>query len=121
MLMLYQTIAITFLFFIGIFPIPESNKTKPNLISSIDPISLIYDGLHGKAEELPSREVFTMAIQGWSKMKNNLKSQVLTVIDFSLPSTAKRMWIIDPEKGQILLNSVVSHGRNSGNLMAKSF
>lgn len=72
-------------------------------------------------EEPPSREVLTMAIQGWSKMKDNLKSKVLTVIDFSLPSTAKRMWIIDPENGEVLLNSVVSHGRNSGDLMAQSF
>lgn len=119
--MLYQTIAITFLFFIGIFPTPEVKETTSTEIISIDPISSIYDGLKGNAEELPSKEVFMMAAQGWSKMKDNLKSQVLTVIDFSLPSTAKRMWIIDPVTGVVLLNSVVSHGRNSGDLMAKKF
>lgn len=119
--MLSQTLAITFLLFIGIFPNPDSKENKPSLISSVDPISSIYDGLHTTSGVLPSKEVFNLAILGWNKMKGNLKSKVLTVIDFSLPSTAKRMWIIDPEKGEILLNSVVSHGRNSGDLMAKSF
>ncbi|PZX55631.1 murein L,D-transpeptidase catalytic domain family protein [Algoriphagus chordae] len=119
--MLSQTLAITFLLFIGIFPNPDFKDNNPTYISSIDPISVIYDGLHTENGVLPSKEVFTMAIQGWYKMKENLKSKVLTVIDFSLPSTAKRMWIIDPEKGQVLLNSVVSHGRNSGDLMAKTF
>lgn len=119
--MLSQTLAITFLLFIGIFPNPDfkENNSKPN--TSIDPPSSIYDSLKGDNATLPSKEVFEMAIKGWNKMKSNLKSQVLTVIDFSLPSTAKRMWIIDPTKGLILLNSVVSHGRNSGDLMAKTF
>ena len=116
-----QTIAITFLLFIGIFNTTDLKESNLTNITSIDPIAEIYDGLHTDSGVLPSKEVFTMAIQGWSKMKDKLKSKVLTVIDFSLPSTAKRMWIIDPEKGEILLNSVVSHGRNSGDLMAKTF
>lgn len=116
-----QFIIITFLLFIGIFPNPELKEKNPNPVASVDAASLIYDGLKGERDALPSREVFTLAIQGWSKMQDKLKSKVLTVIDFSLPSTAKRLWIIDPEKGEILLNSVVSHGRNSGELMAKSF
>ncbi|WBL41586.1 murein L,D-transpeptidase catalytic domain family protein [Algoriphagus halophytocola] len=119
--MLYQTLAITFLLFIGSFPQPNIKAEKPAIITSIDPISTIYNGLQSSTGVLPSKEVFTLAFQGWTKMKEDLKSKVLTVIDFSLPSTAKRMWIIDPEKGEILLNSVVSHGRNSGELMAISF
>ncbi len=118
--MLTQTITFTFLLFMGIFTNPEI-KENPKNLSPVDPLSQIYEGLEESGDVLPSKEVFKMAIQGWSKMKGNLKSQILTVIDFSLPSTAKRMWIIDPEKGQILLNTVVSHGRNSGELIAKSF
>ncbi|PZX61107.1 L,D-transpeptidase-like protein [Algoriphagus ratkowskyi] len=121
MLMLYQTITITLLLSIGIFPSPEIKESTTTEIISIDPISTIYEGLQGNSDELPSKEVFMMAAQGWSKMKDKLKTKVLTVIDFSLPSTAKRMWIIDPVSGVILLNSVVSHGRNSGDLMANNF
>lgn len=120
--MLYQTIAITFFLFIGIIPSSDFRE-KTEIISKVsaDPVATIYEGLKSENGALPSKEVFALAFQGWTKMKENLKSKVLTVIDFSLPSTAKRMWIIDPEKSQILLNSVVSHGRNSGDLMAKSF
>ena len=121
MLMLSQTLAITFLLFIGIFPNPDFKENSSNILTSIDPVSVTYDALQAKNGVLPSKEVFNLAIQGWNKMKDNLKSKVLTVIDFSLPSTEKRMWIIDPENGEILLNSVVSHGRNSGDLMAKTF
>lgn len=120
--MLYQTIAITFFLFIGIIPSSDfREKTEITSKVSADPVATVYEGLKSENGALPSKEVFALAFQGWTKMKENLKSKVLTVIDFSLPSTAKRMWIIDPEKGQILLNSVVSHGRNSGDLMAKSF
>ncbi|MEP0712049.1 MAG: murein L,D-transpeptidase catalytic domain family protein, partial [Algoriphagus sp.] len=119
--MLSQTLAITFLLFIGIFPNPDFKEYNPSSITAHDPVSALYEGLNSSTGELPSKEVFTMAFQGWSKMKDKLASKVLTVIDFSLPSTAKRMWIIDPEKGEILLNSVVSHGRNSGDLMANYF
>jgi hypothetical protein len=116
-----QIIALTFLFTIGIFSNPDIKNTNIETTIPADPVSSLYEELHGNMEEPPSKEVLTMAIQGWSKMKDNLKSKVLTVIDFSLPSTAKRMWIIDPENGEVLLNSVVSHGRNSGDLMAQSF
>ncbi|SFT87829.1 L,D-transpeptidase catalytic domain [Algoriphagus locisalis] len=116
-----QTIAITFLLFIGIFNTTDLKESKPINITSIDPVTAVYDGLQSSTGALPSKEVFSLAFQGWLKMKDNLKSKVLTVIDFSLPSTAKRMWVIDPVKGEILLNSVVSHGRNSGDLMAKTF
>lgn len=119
--MIYQFLVITFLLFIGILPNPHFSENTPSPLSSADPATLSYEGLKGERASLPSKEVFTLAIQGWSKMKDQLKSNLLTVIDFSLPSTAKRMWIINPENGEILLNSVVSHGRNSGDLMAKSF
>lgn len=116
-----QFVIITFLLFISIFPQPKTFERNSQPITSVDSATMLYEGLKSENGVLPSREVFAMAIQGWSKMKGDLKSKLLTVIDFSLPSTAKRMWIINPETGQILLNSVVSHGRNSGDLMAKSF
>ena len=49
------------------------------------------------------------------------KSSIVTLIDFSLPSTAKRLWTINLETGEILFNSLVAHGRNTGNDVAQSF
>ena len=46
---------------------------------------------------------------------------LLTVIDYSLPSTAKRMWIFDLESRRLLFNEIVAHGRNSGEDLAEAF
>lgn len=47
--------------------------------------------------------------------------QLLTVIDYSKPSTQKRLWVFDLKSGKALFNTWVSHGKNSGGLSATSF
>jgi len=45
----------------------------------------------------------------------------LTVIDFSQPSTRRRMWVYDLRNRTLLFEDLVSHGRGSGVTMATSF
>jgi hypothetical protein len=45
----------------------------------------------------------------------------LTVIDFTKPSTQKRMWVFDLRSRALLFDEWVSHGRGSGTTMATSF
>jgi hypothetical protein len=47
--------------------------------------------------------------------------QMLTIIDYSKPSTERRLWVVDVRTGKVLFNTWVSHGKNSGDLMATSF
>jgi hypothetical protein len=47
--------------------------------------------------------------------------QLLTVIDYSKPSTEKRLWVFDLKSGRTLFNTWVSHGKNSGGVNASSF
>lgn len=49
------------------------------------------------------------------------KSHIVTLIDFSLPSTEKRLWTIDMLTGEVLFNTYVAHGRNSGDDVANKF
>lgn len=49
------------------------------------------------------------------------RKQVLTVIDYSKPSTEKRLWVFDLKNGKTLFNTWVSHGKNSGGIHATSF
>lgn len=71
-----------------------------------------------------SRQAFDYAMKGYNyllstgKIKNR---ETLTIIDFSLPSTQKRFFVIDVKKGKLLFNTYVSHGRNSGKAMATQF
>lgn len=46
---------------------------------------------------------------------------VLTVIDFSLPSSQKRLWIFDLKQHQLLFHTFVSHGIKSGHLLSNYF
>lgn len=82
---------------------------------------ILIEKLSEKHSDLPSSSALNLALQGYEKLENELKKPILTVIDFSLPSTEKRLWIIDLERKEILLNTVVAHGRNSGMLMAEKF
>jgi len=45
----------------------------------------------------------------------------LTLIDYSLPSTRPRLWVFDLNRGKLLFNELVAHGRNSGDNMATRF
>jgi hypothetical protein len=47
--------------------------------------------------------------------------ELLTVIDFTKPSTDRRLWVFNIKKGQMLINTWVTHGKNSGGLYATSF
>jgi hypothetical protein len=47
--------------------------------------------------------------------------QMLTVIDYSKPSSEKRFWVFDLYRNRTLFNTWVSHGKNSGNINATSF
>lgn len=65
-------------------------------------------------------EAFKSAYTGYKKL-NKSNNSLLTLIDFSLPSTEKRMYVLDLAKKEILFISYVSHGRNSGGNYATSF
>jgi hypothetical protein len=45
----------------------------------------------------------------------------LTVIDYSLPSTAKRMWVYDLNSRTLVFEELVAHGSESGDNFATSF
>ena len=49
------------------------------------------------------------------------RPQRLAVIDYTLPSTDKRLWIFDLRKATLLYEEHVAHGRGSGGNMATRF
>jgi hypothetical protein len=48
-------------------------------------------------------------------------AQRLAVIDYSLPSTERRLWIFDLQRKRLLLRDFVAHGRQSGENFAARF
>ena len=49
------------------------------------------------------------------------KARYLGVIDYSLPSTEKRLWVFDTRKRALLWKEFVSHGKHSGENYASTF
>ncbi len=67
-----------------------------------------------------SFDAFLYAFNGFSKIDNKSK-EILTLIDFTKPSTEERLFVLDLKDEKVLYSSVVSHGRNSGENYATSF
>lgn len=76
-------------------------------------------------ESKPQFQVFDLALKGYFKLLEQHQisdsNQVLTIIDFSLPSDQERMWIVDMNSKQVIESSLVAHGRNSGEKFAEKF
>ena len=68
-----------------------------------------------------SFDVFNTAILGYRKIDNIRKKGILTIIDFSKPSTEKRFYVIDIENKKLIYRCLVAHGKNSGDIYAKDF
>lgn len=80
----------------------------------------IYDQIDNQSI---SFEAFDLAFRGWNEVKDSigLIHNVISVIDFSQPSTNKRFYLIDLGTRQVVYQDYVAHGKNTGNLMARKF
>lgn len=47
--------------------------------------------------------------------------QLITIIDYTLPSIEKRLWVVDLAHQQVLFNTLVAQGKFTGGLFAKYF
>ena len=70
--------------------------------------------------DIVSYRAFEQAYDGWSRIKNK-KEDILTLIDFSKPSTEERLYVFDMRAPKMLFHTHVAHGRNSGDNYATSF
>lgn len=53
--------------------------------------------------------------------RRNISSRLIAIADMTQPSTAKRLYVIDLEKQELVLRTYVAHGQGSGELMATRF
>lgn len=95
---------------------PQLSTEK--LVPATPTIYTIYDDLQLMTTGL-SRTAFDLALKGMAKIPG--VRPVLSIVDFSQPSTRKRLYVIDLVARKLLFNTYVSHGRNSGDLLASKF
>ena len=101
-----------------------SSMERPDLSDKkADFIHSIYSSITASGSQL-SQQVFEIAFSGFDKLQAQGKlsqDSILTIIDFSKSSREKRMHVVDLKSGRLLFNSVVAHGRNSGDEYAQHF
>jgi hypothetical protein len=86
-------------------------------------VNSLYTATHLKAAGL-SFPVFEKAVTGFYNLKKSgrlSEKSILTIADFDQSSTKKRLYIIDLDKKEILLNTWVAHGQRSGDDEAINF
>ncbi len=118
-----------FLLFFMSFTTKDINNSKSRLVvgntnnTISEKIEIVYNSLDSKHFALPQIECFKKALEGFYSLKQKglIQKDIITIVDFSLSSTKKRLWVINLATNTILYNTVVSHGRNSGGEFANSF
>ncbi len=71
-----------------------------------------------------NKDAFVLAINGYEKLKQLgmiTNQRYLTIADMSMASSHPRLYIVDMEKQELLLQTFVAHGKNSGLLFAEQF
>ena len=86
------------------------------------PTSPLVDSLALTAPTL-NRKILQHAVAAMECAINNgaRPAQRLAIIDFSLPSTERRLWIFDLASQTLLLRDLVAHGQKSGDNFATRF
>ncbi len=92
--------------FIGCSTMKYHKPAMP--LSSID---TIYEA--SELKSVLNQDVFRMAMSGYSKISPK-KDSLISIIDFSRPSTDKRFYLIDIANRTLLYHTYTSHGVNTG-------
>ena len=117
-------------------PVSKTLARTPRVVLTAAPTAeqMQADFFNGKIHRLYKKldladqnlryDVFEKAMTGYLNLKKAGKlgaKDRLTVVDFSLPSTEKRLWVLDLDKKEVLFHTLVAHGHNSGENVATNF
>lgn len=104
---------------------PETLLLKEDPKSTLKFAEEIYTSIGFENINQLQSEVFYKAYLGFTNLKKEGKldetSHLLTICDFSLSSAQKRLWVIDLNGKKVIFNSLVAHGKNTGEEFAKKF
>lgn len=100
----------------------NAEKPAPK-ISMEEKINELYDDFSMNNANMPALVPFQYGMQGYFQLMENkkIKNNILTIVDFSLPSSQKRMWILDMASHKVLVHTFVAHGQKTGLKLAEKF
>ena len=67
------------------------------------------------AGPLPRAEVLERGLAAYARLEaeGRIRNPVLSLIDYGLPSSERRLWVIEPASQRVLFREYVAHGRGS--------
>jgi hypothetical protein len=89
-----------------------------------DPVPAAAAALAAVAADSGLRpEVLELALRAHERAvaAHQTTSPIMTVIDYSLPSRERRLWVLDLGQGTVLARALVAHGRGTGDDIARNF
>lgn len=91
-------------------------------IQAADTVEALLVELRAEAPSLDN-QVLQLALEAsdCAEDRDLGDNSILTVIDYSLPSTEPRLWVLDLDSKQLLFHELVSHGVNTGENFATRF
>jgi hypothetical protein len=102
----------------AVFSVPGFAASADAAEVATTPASSVFDAASWSAGELGGvrTTVFALALEAAANAvaRGEATPRTLTVIDFSKPSTEKRMWVYDLRTHELLFHERVAHGRGSG-------
>jgi hypothetical protein len=107
-------------------PAPEAVAATPAVIATMPEAAAptAVPAVLAQGADGLSPKVLAMALDAVSCARArgvSGKSDLLTVIDYSLPSTEPRLWVLDLGSGKVLFHELVAHGAGSGDKFATRF
>ncbi len=109
------------------FPVPqEAAQLNEHASSEIPPVNTelndIQAMLRSEADTLNTPVIDKVITTLKCAASNNVeRNNILTIIDYSLPSNQKRLWVFDLAQRKLLFHTYVSHGIRSGTLLTNYF
>ncbi|MFI4963066.1 MAG: murein L,D-transpeptidase catalytic domain family protein [Legionellales bacterium] len=97
---------------------PVISPGQDSLLSSDELTNVLHTQAPNLSEPVINKVVTSLKCANAYNVAHN---NILTVIDYSLPSSEKRLWVFDLKQKQLLFNTYVSHGIKSGTLLTNFF
>jgi hypothetical protein len=104
-----------------LIPVFVFSLISPGNCSTTEDIDIHQLWLDCRLKDEVSFQVFNTAVKGSHRIEKITKKNIITIIDYSKPSSEKRFFVIDIKSKQLLYKCLVAHGKNSGDIYAKSF
>ncbi|HEX5716712.1 MAG TPA: murein L,D-transpeptidase catalytic domain family protein [Thermoanaerobaculia bacterium] len=105
-------------------PVVEVAPAPAAVPAAVPAIQSPATTLLAKGADGLSPKVLAMALDAVACAKTrgvSGREDLLTVIDYSLPSTEPRLWVLDLERGEVIFHELVAHGRGTGDNYATRF